>query len=235
MRPRRHLSVGALASACSFLLLASGCSDLFESANTLQPSLSSLTIDRARLADGGLLYVLGLPTDTSFRLHDADHVPVVVVATTGDSEQLWLRRALCPARERSPYYECYQYDLMMAGGSSATDIAPLVTAAGDRFTFISPSGALANVTVFDPDQTISHARSAQGWPGVAMVLLAQGASGPGGFSSDPRSWLRAPLRVDTGVARPGDGVLQITSGDTVLAEYLQPGGVTLTSSPAVVP
>jgi hypothetical protein len=228
----------ARTAACAALCLSASCGDVLGSLGFARPELSRLSISDsfARLVQGGLLYVDGFPVDTSFRLDRRDRVLVELVTSAGDRETLNLFRAKCPPRARGPYYECFQYSMMMRGGSTAQDVAPLVQAAGDRFTYVSESGALANVTVFDAGATIPHAQAARIWPGVSLVLLSQTAwPAEAPPPSDRRGWLRAPMRVDSGAVRLADGVLQVRSGDTIRARYTQPSGSVLTSPPAIVP
>jgi hypothetical protein len=178
---------------------------------------------------------MAFPSDTSFRLGSHKRVPVEVETSGGDHEVINLFRVICPPRVRGPYFECFQYTIMMLPGHSASELAGLVAEIGDRYLGLSLSGQLASIMVFDPEDLIRHAERAREWPGVSIVQLVHGASGPGGFASDPRGWLMSPIRVDSGSAVPGDGRLQIGAGDTVEVRYTQPTGGLLTSLPRIIP
>lgn len=229
------LRASALApAACVFF---AACSDPLSPRDIEHPELRSVTIDdaRSRLVSAGVLTVIAFPADTSFRLRSHQRVPIELVTSAGDRESIRLFRLVCPARVRGPYFECFRYDVLMKAGHDAREVAEFVNQLNDRLLGISASGQLASITVFDPEDQIPHAERARSWPGVGTVQLPQGGSGPGGYASDPRGWLMAPIRVDFATVAPHDGVLQVHTGDTVQVWYAQPSGATLYSATRVVP
>jgi hypothetical protein len=117
------------------------------------------------------------------------------------------------------------FSLSMREGLHVADLTDHVAAIGGRFNLISVSGRFAVVTVFSPDDVIGHALRARSWPGVAVSQLSVTACADWAPSwCYSRSWLTIPVPVDTGAAVPGDGIVQVRSGDTVTISYSQPDG-----------
>ena len=204
------------------------CSDLFSPGRTANPELSALTVSALSASNGnaGILFIDGYPTDTNFSLGSQQRVPVQINVTSGDREEVGLYRYLCPARERGNHFSCFDFDIVMQNGLSAASVADRVATMGGRFSLMSVDGWLARVTLFSPDQLVSRARAAGDWPGVAYTELLFpfcAEDSPGCLSL---SQLALPVPVDTGPAVPGDGIVQVRSGDTVVVTYRQPvGGV----------
>lgn len=65
-------------------------------------------------------------------------------------------------------------------------------------------------------------------PGVAYTSTSLSVCGPGSTPEcSTLSRLALPLPVDTGAAVPGDGIVQLRSGDTLTVTYQQPTGSTV--------
>jgi len=204
------------------------CTDLLGPDRLVTPALQRMVIDEfaTSLRDGGLLFVYGFPSDTTFRLETRQRVPIEIAVTSGDREGVGLYRRDCPARERGPGFPCFQFLLGMQDGFSAADLADRVAALGGRFYLVSRYGRFAGVMLFSPENLVRRARSALSWPGVKYVEFSY----PFCLDDDPGcvrpSDLSLPVPVDTGAAVAGDGILQVRSGDTVVITYRQPfGGV----------
>jgi hypothetical protein len=179
------------------------------------------------------MYVDGYPADTAFRLKSNQRLPVEITTTSGDRETAGLRRYLCPPRERGPHFSCFDFLIVMQAGFDVRSVAGQLAAVGGRFNLVSSSGTMAGVVLFSPDDLVRHARDARSWLGVAYTELsfpfcAEWA--PGCLSL---SQLAAPVPVDSGAAVPGDGIVQVRSGDTVVVAYRQPGGQLLDARRAV--
>jgi len=176
--------------------------------------------------DGGVLSIDGAPADTSFRLRQGQRVPVEIEVSSGDREEVGFYRELCPIQERVPVYDCFSSAVAVHADVHVAYLASHVAAIGGRFTMVFPRGVGGVVAVFDPEDLVRKARRAASWPGVRLVELKSSAC-PGialQCRSETRSRLRLPVPVDTGVAVPGDGIVQIRPGDTVTVTYRQPGG-----------
>lgn len=217
------------------LLLTVACSDLFAPDRNVHPRLQELEFGWfTRLRHGGLLYVDGVPADLGFRLQSSQRVPIELTVSSGDRETAGLYRFYCPPRERPQGFLCFQFGIGMRDGFHASDLAGHVAALGGRFTLISVSGSFADVTLFDADALVGAARRALRWPGVATVDLwysgCQDTSPPWCASL---SRLTVPVPVDTGAAIPGDGIMQVRSGDTVTVSYRQPDGSALETRQSV--
>jgi hypothetical protein len=209
--------------------LVAACSDLFGPGRTANPELSALTVSALSASNGnaGILFIDGYPTDTTFRLGSQQRVPVQINVTSGDREEVGLYRRLCPARDRAQgHFSCFEFDIAMQDGFNAASLAGRVAAMGGRFYLISVTGWLGGVTVFAPGDIVSEARAAEAWPGVAYTGLVFPFCAEGSPGCLSLSQLALPVPVDTGPAVPGDGIVQVRSGDTVVVTYRQPvGGV----------
>lgn len=225
------------ASLTAGLALAAACTDLFgPGRTTANPQLSALTINdlSTSLRNGGILYIDGYPADTSFRLGSNQRVSVQISVTSGDREDVGLYRFACPPRERGWHFECFDFAIAMQSGLNAASLADRVAAMGGRFQVISVSGMFAGVTLFAPGDIVSKARAAEAWPGVAYAELESPICLEVGPYCGSLSQLALPVPVDTGPAVPGDGIVQVRSGDTVVVGYRQPLGGVLEAR-AVVP
>ena len=217
------------------LLVAAACTDLFGPDPIATPRLRELAIgDRSTaLRHGGVMYVAGYPADTAFRLGSHQRVRVEVTTTSGDRENPGLRRFLCPPRELGPHFLCFDFLLLMQAGSDARGLAAEVDAAGGRFSLVSSTGSVATVTLFSSDDLVGRTRAARAWRGVAFTELVFPFCAPDASGCLARSQLEVPMPVDSGVASPGDGVIQVRSGDTVVVAYRQPTGELLQARRAV--
>lgn len=225
-RAHRPRLSAAILGAVVFL----ACADATGPSAEVTPELSVVAFDDLRtiLGHGGLLWVLAFPADSSFRLARDRRVPVEVEVSSGDRETAYLYRNLCPARDGAlRVYSCFNFGILMKDGHHAADVADQVAAIGGRFNLISASGWLASVTVFTPEKEVRLAERARSWPGVERTSLSSPACLPGVPRCRPDLRLTVPLPVDTGAAVPGDGIVQLRSGDTVTVRYLQPHGGTV--------
>lgn len=175
------------------------------------------------LNDGGVLWLMGLPSDTSFRLLRKQRVPVQLSSSSGDHEEFGLYRLDCPGREGGYIFRCFRFSISFAEEYDMAEIERRVAAIGGRFYIRSSS--LASIVVFDPDAVMRHARDAGSWPGVWYSWFA----GIGCIDLCPPIFneLTLPVRVDHGPPIPGDGILQVSPGDTLRYTYTQPTGQTL--------
>ena len=175
-----------------------------------------------RLGSGGFIVIGAQPADTSFRLSVDRRVPVELSSSSGDQESPALYRATCPARERGPKYTCFEFIVYMRSGVSVRTIRDRVEGMGGRLASVSPLESWANVIVFDLVNMIARSRAALDWPGVEAVAT-EVAFCVGATTACSLSNLAIAVAVDTGSARPFDGVLQVGSLDTVSIRYRQPG------------
>ncbi|MGA2383340.1 MAG: hypothetical protein ABSG61_07880 [Gemmatimonadales bacterium] len=235
-----RLAIAALAVVTG----VAGCVDLLGPGRTARPTLASLSLDDyfTNLRDSGLMYVDAVPGDAGFRLKPSQRVPIEITVSSGDREQAGLYRQFCPFTDRGEHFYCFQFVIFMCCGPYpehvVTTLADRVAAIGGRFDLVSATGWIGGVTLFSPDDVVKHARDAASWPGVEYTELAWPncvtESGGGGSCPSVAPFLAVPLPVDTGRAIPGDGIVQVRSGDTVVATYYQPSGAVLQAR-AVVP
>lgn len=247
-RARARVQVVASAALLAIaLVLTTACADLLGPSRTARPALASLSLDNyiTILSDGGLIYVTAVPADAAFRLKPSQRVPIEITVSSGDRERAGLYRQFCPFTDRGEHFDCFRFDIYMCCGPppeldvTVTTLADRVAAIGGRFDLVSATGWLGGVTLFSPDDVVKHARDAASWPGVEFTELswmipASLATGDGGSWPSLAPFLAVPVPVDTGRAIPGDGIVQVRSGDTVVATYHQPSGAVLQAS-VVVP
>jgi hypothetical protein len=217
-------------------LLMAACADLFGPGRTANPELNAILINdlETSLRDGGILYLEGFPADTSFRLGVDQRVPVEITVTSGDREDVGLYWASCPPRDRGWHFSCFDFEIVMRNGFNAASVAGRLVAMGGRFDLISVDSTFGQATLFAPGDIVAKAREAWAWPGVAYTELVEGFCIEPSSTCGSLSKLAVPVPVDTGPAVPGDGIVQVRSGDTVTIVYTQPlGGVATTR--AVVP
>ena len=217
------------------LVVTAACTDLFGPDSIARPRLRLLAIDglSSTLRHGGVLFVHGYPADTSFRLSSNQQVRLEITATSGDRESAGLRRRHCPHRERGPHFLCHRFLVVLQSGHDASSIADHVAAVGGRFSLVSSSGTLAEVTLFSPDDLVQRARDARSWRGVAYTELLFPFCAPDTPGCLSLSQLVVPVPVDSGAAVPDDGIVQVRSGDTVMVVYRQPTGELVQAQRAV--
>jgi hypothetical protein len=87
----------------------------------------------------------------------------------------------------------------------------------------------AAVVFFSPDDPIGRAKRARSWPGVAYTELTPMVC----VAATPCPSLTVPVPVDASAAVPGDGIVQVRSGDTLSVTYWQPAGSVLQTRLAV--
>lgn len=185
------------------------------------------------LSDGGIVWLRGVPRDTSFRLQRNQRVPVRLSATSGDQEEVGLYRLDCPAREGGYTYRCFEFSIFYAEGHDMAEIEKRVAAIGGRFQI--RSSRFASIVLFDdPDEVMRRAREAGSWPGVASPWFSPVGCHPAGCPTQ-FNVLSLPVRVDHGPPIPGDGILQVSPGDTLRYTYTQPTGQTLEATTIRVP
>jgi hypothetical protein len=212
-----------------------GCADLFGPNRTVEPQLSQIFIDdlTTSLRDGGVLYVHASPMDTTIRLQIGQRVPIQISVTSGDREDAGLYRLLCPPRDRGDHYRCFDFVVYMRDGVDVRTVAERLRALNGRFELVSSSGRFATVTLFETDDLVRRARDARDWPGVLFTELTGVACQRDVPTCVSLSDLLVPIPVDTGAAAPGDGIIQVRSGDTVIVAYAQPEGGTLEARASV--
>ena len=201
-----------------------GCTDPFgpDRIENVRPTLRSLSFDHLNIgrSDGGILILYATPSDYTFSLEPGQRVPLEISATSGDRDSVGLYNVACPSRERLPgHVPCFDLTLGMREGHDPTEFADQLRAAGGWYVSIHP--AFATVLFFSPDDPIGRAKRARSWPGVAYAEFWGRACGiPEGCAPFPT--LEVPVRVVPGAAVPGDGIVQVRSGDTVSVTYRQP-------------
>lgn len=174
--------------------------------------------------DGGVLWLMGSPSDTSFRLLRKQRVPVQLSSSSGDREDLGLYRLDCPGRAGGYIFRCFRFNISFTEEYDMAEIERRVAAIGGRFAIRSSS--FASIVIFDPDAVNRHARDAGSWPGVWYSWFAGIGCHPAGCPTQ-YNHLTLPVRVDHGPPVPGDGTLQVSPGDTLRYTYTQPTGQTL--------
>ena len=224
-------------AALTVVAVMAGCADLLGPRRTVRPALSSLSFDDlfTNLRDSGVLYVDAVPADVSFRLKPSQRVPIEITVSSGDTERVGLYRQFCPFTDRGEHFYCFQFVIFMCCGPFpehlVTTLADRVAAIGGRFDLVAATGWFGGVTLFSPDDVVKQARDAASWPGVEYTELSWpiciSEAGGGGSCASTAPFLAVPLPVDTGPAVPGDGILQVRLGDTVVATYDQPTGAVL--------
>lgn len=190
------------------LLVLAACGDLTRPGGEARPQLQLFFVDELRslLNHGGVIYALGVPADTAFRLPSGKRVRFAIEASSGDAEEGRLYRLYCPARERAQGFRCFDFGVWMQAGHSVAEIWERVTAHGWRFNIAFGSGG--SITVFEPERLVQQAREARSWPGVATTELTYS-----GCQQESPHWckslsrLAVPIPVDTGSGVPGDGDL----------------------------
>jgi hypothetical protein len=208
------------------LAAALACADLLGPTRDVTPQLDSLGLDLSLLS--GIMYINGVPADSSFRLESGRRVPVEISVSSGDRESAGLYRTWCPPRPRRPYFHCFRFSIGMESGIDVRTLSQRVGGIGGRWEHIYSGGWLAEVTLFYPD-AVRGAQRARSWPGVKFTELFWPGSGAPQSGPDPGPpipvWkLTVPVLVDTGTAVPHDGTMQVRSGDTVVVLYRQPAG-----------
>jgi hypothetical protein len=222
------MSRRAILTACAVagaLVLVAACTDLFGPENTVRPQMRALQISYLS-STSGIMHVEGYPADKAFRLESGQSAPIEIRVSSGDRERLALYPEYCPPRARGWKYICFEFDVLTRNGYDVRSLAGYAAGIGGRMQWVI-GGWLGRVVLFSLGDQVSAARRALSWPGVASVELA-----PIGFcleGSDCIDWsqLTRPVQVDTGAPVPGDGVVQVRSGDTVTVFYKQPGGLTV--------
>lgn len=194
----------------------------------VRPQLDTLLLGRpgSSLDDGGILFIDAVVVDTSFRLQPRQRVPVEVVSTSGDVEDIGLYRMLCPAREITVGYTCFTFNVTFAGPYDLDDIRTRVESLGGRVDAVG--SRLVSIVLFDPGKVLSTARAAESWPGVAYTWTSVPACMIGVLACVDRSRLQVPVPVDHAPPVPGDGILQVQAMDTVFVRYAQPDTTFLT-------
>lgn len=205
-----------------------GCTDPFgpDRLVSLRPEVRTLSFDdlATSLRNGGVLYLYGTPSDSTFSLEPGQRVPLEIAVSSGDRESVGLYNVHCPSRERLPgHFQCFRLNVAMREGHDASEMAGSLSAAGGRFIFTS-MGWFAAVVFFSPDDPIGRAKRARSWPGVAYTELTPLMC----VAATPCPSLTVPVPIDVGLAVPGNGIVQVRSGDTLSVTYRQPRGSVLT-------
>ena len=232
---RRRRAPWPRALGLSALLVATdSCADLFGPGGVDRPELERIEIGLA--LGSGFITVDGFPVDHGFRLGYGQRLPVDITTSSGDRERAELYRRYCPTRVGYGVYDCFRFDVMLRNGASIEDLPERVAAIGGRLVLYGVcsdqgcwwGGSLVTVVLFSPDHLINTARRVREWPGVQIVDLHHTGVCPfGGCSPLPYWELTVPVPATVGAAVAGDGVVQVSSGDTLVALYRQPSGSTL--------
>jgi hypothetical protein len=223
------------AVSIALLGLMVACADLTGPDRVDPPRLRTLSLTDDLLAtnlrDGGVFFISATPVDTSFRLPRGQRLPLSVTVSSGDEERAGLSRRHCPARERTTAgYPCFKFQVFMKEGHRPLELADQVAAVGGRFYLVSSN--FAGVIMFEPE-LVRQARAATRWPGVAYAALMGTGCLPEAPCLNSNSDLVVPMPLDFGAAIPGDGIVQVRSGDVVTATYQQPNGGTIQATAQV--
>lgn len=216
---RRGLSVFAavLGIACAHPL----------SPTYVQVPLHELRVDDfySVLRDSGLIAVVALPTDTSYRVGAAERIRIQVTTSSGDSEAVELEKEVC---EPGPYL-CTGLFVTMRDGHVANELKALLEAVPARLWGVSVSARYAGVRVFDSRDVPRAERAIRAHPGVQFVEKdILGFAGDPTTSASSRLFAAAPIDISPVV--PGDHRIQVAHGDRVWLSYAQPGGGRLENS-----
>ncbi len=215
------------AGVTSAVLLVTACTDLFGPSRTVRPVMRTLAITYLS-ATSGIMQIVASPADTSFRLGSGQSVPIEITTSSGDREASALYPQYCPVPMRGWRYTCFEFDFGTRSDVSWQSVNGYVAGIGGRIRTWLSSLHIGYVVLFDLDDQVSRARSALSWPGVTFVELT-----PTPFCAEDVgncidwSTLTRPVYVEAGTPHPGDGTLQVQSGDTVTVVYRQPGGGTV--------
>ncbi|HVO35386.1 MAG TPA: hypothetical protein VMT21_07465 [Gemmatimonadales bacterium] len=218
----------------SAVLLVAACTDLSGPHRTVRPEMGSLRIAYFS-ATSGIMQIVASPADTSFRLGSGQSVPIEITTSSGDREASALYPQYCPVPMRGWRYTCFEFDFGTRSDVSWQSVNGYVAGIGGRIKTWLSNLHIGFVVLFDLDDQVSRARSALSWPGVTYVELS-----PPPFCADDVgncidwSTLTRPVYVEAGTPHPGDGTLQVQSGDTVTVVYRQPGGGTMQAQ-SIVP
>jgi hypothetical protein len=211
------------------------CTDLTKPDRVDPPRLRTLSLTDDLLAtnirNGGVFFISATPVDTSFRLPRGQRLPLSVTVSSGDEERAGLSRRHCPARERTTFgYPCFKFQVFMREGHRPLELADQVAAIGGRFYLVSSS--FAGIVMFEPE-VVRQANATTRWPGVAYAALGGTGCPLEGGCLNSDSDLLVPMPLDFGTAIPGDGIVQVRSGDVVTATYQQPDGGTIQATAQV--
>jgi hypothetical protein len=221
-RPSAHLA--SVLPALLLVALLVGCDDPLEPEVELRPELLLLSVVEPR-EDKGFFTVRAQPANYERGLPATGSVPVSLSVSSGDEEQVGLRPMFCPDR-RPPaeFFRCFLFQVELEHESAIDGVAREAAQVGGVLSI--NYSVYGYVVLFRPDDIVAHARRAGSWDGVRAARLI----GMPGCMIGPciaPGWLEIPVRVAVSPPVPGDGVVQVVSGDTVFARYQQPGGQVL--------
>jgi hypothetical protein len=171
----------------------------------------------------GVLEVSATPADYAFRLTPGEAVPVRIETGAGETEWLALRPTWCGNVE----YHCYRLGLSLDPELDLDRLVADLTTVQARLLFRSVSRRIGSAMVLAGDVR-EAAERARSFHGVQAAYL----SDPFFQAVDVAPFLASisrPMAVDTGAPIPGDGLLQLKSGDVLAVSYEQPDGTVLRS------
>lgn len=220
----RHIFVAPLrALALALCVGVAGCELITGSIEYRRVEFSSLYFDSFVLAlrDDGVLMVRAQMPDTVLTLDLDERIPVMVSTSSGDVERVGLYHLTCPVGSFFRGFDCHGFSIYLADSYNAELLKARVREIGGREVRLTGSWA---VLVREPRLVARQARAADSWPGVEFATLSYWIC-----QCAIRSLLGAPLFLNEGPPRRGDGILQFVSGDTIRARYTNPSGTQLES------
>lgn len=220
--------------ACA--ILVGGCDPLAPLSN-VNPELSDIEVEMFPSAHG-VLKVSGIPSDETFRLPFRRRVQLMISTSGGDAEAVALYRHWCPPHRKLSFYDCHSVILYTRSGVAVTDLEARILELGGRLGYVSPfSSSWATVVFLTPSGLMLRRQQMLDWSEVADVALDQ----PGCIECDPQ-WLNevqaalaAAIPLEPGTPEVGDGILQLSPGETVTATYTNPSGTSLIRTFAAPP
>lgn len=201
-------------------VLLSGCAVPTAAGDAGPPVLRELRVEPSSLRPGGALVVRAIPADDRTPVSAGLRIAVTVRTSGGDREELVLRPELCRTGDGTVYV-CDTFYLAMHPGQHVGQLSGRLREVGGRYGWISSDGQHASVQLFETDAQEAM-RVAGRWPGVRWVELSGVGSVQGGPAVGTGARGAAPIEYEA--AAPGDGKVQVVSGETLTVEYRQPGG-----------
>lgn len=252
-RPKRR----AVGSVLAALAVLGGCGDLFgpSEEDGLLPRrdlevvpieldslwIQGIGVESEFTAGGVLIHAMGPETWDPTKGHLRGRA--TLTSTSGDAEDVLMGQSLCAEGDSAPF-TCFNFLLHVTSPDVIPDLKARVLGLPGRWALPSictfPPGTCELLSTADQRMTVwifgndlgTAMREAIEWPGVRLLELNWVA-----LLWDPRSVpnrYQGGMPVAAGIPVPGNGVLEVQSGDTVTVEYLNPDGTLMRASREVV-
>ena len=170
---------------------------------------------------GGFLFVEATPVDWNFRLPSDRYLTVTVTSSSGEFEEMRLRRAIC-GLESGQSYACRFFSVSMGSGGDVRLLQEPLAQKGARFSLIANPPTYASAYAFrDWQATMRYARSL---PGVQYVELVHIFALANGGQIPFAALLAGALPFESERPIANDGVVSAQPTDSVWIRYTQPAG-----------